>query len=435
MDHRILALPDRYEHGLVDGQAGKADKEAMLRTLTAFTLLFASFSAQAEDRLAPPATVVVAFDSETITPLIVEGRRVLDTGAPIEANDPVRIASISKLIMALATMRLVDEGVVELDTDVSEYLGWQVRSPHHPDAKVTLAQLLSHRSALRDSAGYIIPLGESLEEKLKNPDSWYADAPPGEAPFEYANLGSPLVATVLEAASGTRYDHILERQVFLPLGIENACVNWIGCSDEMVSRAVALYRDTGEPARDYSDDLPPNCSFPVAEGVECTLAGYVPGTNASIFSPQGGVRIGMMDLAKIGQAMLDRESVALPRSMIRAMQGSVADGIAAFEEQGSDQDFFCIYGQGVQVIQWPQTTCQDNLFGDGAPYVGHAGEAYGLRAGLWFAPGADLGVVYFTTQVPPRQSAEDEGGFDPREIALMLRAQGLIAQQESEQPQ
>lgn len=374
----------------------------------------------------PPATVVVAFDRESITPLIVEGTRNRESGEAVEANDPVRIASISKLIMALATLRLVDQGVVDLDKDVSEYLGWQLRSPHHPDAIVTLGQLLSHRSGLRDRAGYIIPLGESLEAKLADPEAWYADAPPGEAPFEYANLGSPVVATVLEAASGIRYDHILEREVFLPLGIEDACVNWIGCSDEMVNRAVALYRDTGEEARDWPGDLPPNCSFPVAEGVECTLAGYVPGTNASVFSPQGGVRIGMMDLAKIGQALVQAPVAdLLTPSSWDLMRGSLQGNSV------EDQPFFCIYGFAIQMIQASGPTCVDRLFDYRSFLVGHAGEAYGLRAGLWFD--VELkGVAYFTTEVSPRQSSEDEGGFDPREIALMARAAELIAQQESE---
>lgn len=430
----LIALTDRNQHGIVDGQAGKADKVAMFRTLTAFTLLLTPFSAQAEDRIAPPATVVVAFDSETITPLIVEGRRVLDIGARVQANDPVRIASISKMIMALATMRLVDEGVVDLDTDVSEYLGFEVRSPHHPDAKVTLAQLLSHRSGLRDKAGYIIPLGESLEEKLKNPDSWFADAPPGEAPFEYANLGSPVVATVLEAATGTRYDHILERQVFLPLGIDNACVNWIGCSDEMVGRAVALYRDTGEPARDFPDDLPPNCSFPVADGVECTLAGYVPGTNASIFSPQGGVRIGMMDLAKIGQG-LSKDDFLTESSAKRLYKVDRGEG------RNEGQEFFCHYSMGLQLINRTLGRCEDNLFGelsDVITAIGHSGEAYGLQSGLWLL-GEGTGIAYFRTQAPPPVAGEDTGGFSQGEKDLILRAFANAhpqhAQQESEQPQ
>ena len=369
-----------------------------------------------------PATVVVAFDRESVAPLIVEGVADREAGRVVEANDPVRIASISKLIMTLATLRLVDEGKVNIYTDVSEYLGWQLRSPHHPDAKVTLELLLAHRSGLRDRAGYVVPLGESLRARLADPQAWYADAPPGEAPFAYANLGSPVVATVLEAATGERYDRIVERTVFSPLGIE-ACLNWIGCSEEQLARAVVLYRDTGEIARDNPADLPPNCTIPVADGTECSLEAYVPGTNASVFSPQGGVRIGMMDLAKIGQAIMMVEDREFLSRGAREPLRSVIEG----ETRG--QDFFCFYGIGLQLIDVPRSTCQDRLFGTGVPNIGHAGEAYGLRSGLWFSANERGGIAYFTTAVPPRQSAEDEGGFDPREIALMKRAQELLAQQ------
>ncbi|WP_298469354.1 serine hydrolase domain-containing protein [uncultured Erythrobacter sp.] len=375
-----------------------------------------------------PATVVVAFDETSITPLIVDGVANRDSGRAVEANDPVRIASISKLIMALASLRLVDEGKVDLDADVSDYLGWKVRSPNFPDAKVTLAQLLMHRSGLRDTAGYVIPLGESLQAKLAEPEAWYAEAPPREAPFEYANLGSPVVATVLEAASGERYDELVERTVFAPLGIK-ACLNWVGCDADMIARAVTLYRNTGEVARDDPSDVPPNCTIPVAEGTECNIENYVPGTNASIFSPQGGVRIGMIDLARMGQALLNEEEGWVSKEGMDAMQVSVR---ALFDSPNPSQDFFCVYGLGVQIIEWPKADCQDRLFDDGLPRVGHAGEAYGLRAGLWFSPDYKTGIAYFTTAVPPRQSAEDEGGFDPREIALMARARELLAAQNSD---
>ena len=367
-----------------------------------------------------PATVVVAFDSENITPLIVEGLADRSTGRKVEANDPVRIASISKLVMVLATMRLAGEGVVDLDADVSQYLGHKVRSPGFPDTPVTLRQLLGHRSGLRDSAGYVIPLGESLEDKLRDPASWYADAPPGRAPFAYSNLGSPVVASVIEAASGERFDALLERLAFAPIGVQG-CANWIGCSPEMAARAVTLYRDTGEVARDDAADLPPNCTIPVAQKVECSLETYVPGSNASVFSPQGGVRIGMMDLARIGQALLDESDGLVSRASLQAM-------LASADPRIEGQDFFCGYGLHLQAIETSGRTCADALFKDGITRYGHAGEAYGLRSGLWFDPQSGTGIAYFTSAVPPRQSAEDEGGFDDREIALIARAQALIAE-------
>lgn len=383
-----------------------------------------------------PASVVVAFDRESVTPLITEGVRNFETNEPVEFNDPVRIASISKLIMALATLRLADEGKIDLDADVSDYLGFKVRSPNFPDTKVTLIQLLSHRAGLRDSAGYIIPLGESLEAKLKDPDAWYADAPPGVAPFEYANLGSPVVATALEAATGERYDALMERTVFQPLGVK-ACVNWIGCSDDMIARAVALYRHTGEPARDYPDDLPPNCPIPVAEGVECSLDDYVPGTNASVFSPQGGVRIGMMDLAKIGQALgraysnlyrKDRPDSerAADRAVFDAYNLKLVLGALLFGKN-KQQEFFCIYGIHFQAIPATRDGCLDDLFGDHVERIGHSGEAYGLQSGLWFNVVTGEGFAFFRTQAPPPTAGEDTGGFSQGEKDLMKRAQDVLA--------
>lgn len=400
--------------------------QRMIRRLLAALALLAPLPALAAP---PPATVVVAFDRETIRPLIVEGLANKETERPVEPNDPVRIASISKLIMALAALRLMDEGKVDLDRDVSEYLGWTLRSPHHPNAPVTLTDLLSHRAGLSDKAGYIIPLGESLQAQLADPAAWRDTGPPGEATFEYANLGSPLVATVLEAASGERYDRLVERLVFAPLGVK-ACLNWTLCDADMQARAVTLYRHTGEMAKDGSADLPPGCTIPVAQGQACDLENYVPGTNASIFSPQGGVRIGMLDLAKIGQAFDE------PRAFFsdRAKQAFDRAWDTSFHP---GQEFFCIYGLHLQIIDSPQAlwanaeqpkpaTCRDELFGDGEARVGHSGEAYGLQSGLWFDLGTGRGFAYFTTQVPPPPGGEDTGGFTEREKALMARALGMM---------
>jgi CubicO group peptidase (beta-lactamase class C family) len=398
------------------------------RSLAALLFIAAPAAAQetAPPPATPPATVVVAFDRDTIRPLIVEGMANKEAGRALEANDPVRIASISKLIMALTAMRLVDEGKVDLDRDVSDYLGWKLRSPHHPDAPVTLAHLLSHRAGLSDKAGYIIPLGESLEAKLADPGAWRDTGAPGEAAFEYANLGSPLVATALEAASGERYDRLVERLVFKPL-VVNACLNWIGCGPDMEARAVTLYRHTGEVAADDPDRLPSACTIPLAEGTPCDLDAYVPGTNASIFSPQGGVRISMMDLAKIGQALFDlqfgdADGFLAPdtaqREMWSAATGATGDAV-----------FFCTYGLHLQFIEVPGRACSDDgLFGDGVPRMGHSGEAYGLQSGLWVDPKGNTGFVYFITETPPPAGGEDTGGFTPREKALMARALAMEAE-------
>ena len=65
--------------------------------------------------------------------------------------------------------------------------------------------------------------------------------------------------------------------------------------------------------------------------------------------------------------------------------------------------------------------CADALVGDRKAYVGHAGEAYGLRSGLWFDPVGGRGIAYFTSSVPDR-TAPNEGGFAPEEVRLVRRA-------------
>lgn len=400
----------------------------MIRRLIA-ALVFIAAPAAAQEAApppaTPPATVVVAFDRETITPLIVEGLANKESGRALEANDPVRIASISKLIMALTALRLMDEGKVDLDRDVSDYLGWPVRSPYHPDAPVTLTDLLSHRAGLSDKAGYIIPLGESLQAKFADPAAWRDVDYPGAAVFQYANLGSPLIATVLEAASGERYDRLVERLVFAPLGVK-ACLNWTLCDADMQARAVTLYRDTGEVARDAPEDLPPNCTIPVAEGQPCDLASYVPGTNASIFSPQGGVRIGMIDLAKIGQALLLMKTNGFfSEAAMRRWFGEMA-AAADGHEPGATGVAFCAYGLAAYALV-DETPCTDDLFGDGHGRIGHGGEAYGLRSGLWLSFEKATSFAYFTTAVPPPSGEVETATADPREQALIARASALLA--------
>lgn len=389
----------------------------MIRRLLAALALIAA-PAAAQDT-PPPASVVVAFDRESIRPLIVEGLANKETGRALEANDPVRIASISKLIMALTALRLMDEGKVDLDRDVSDYLGWQLRSPYAPGKPVTLTHLLMHRAGLSDKAGYIIPLGESLQAKFADPAAWRDTGPLDTPSFEYANLGSPLVATALEAASGERYDRLVERLVFKPLGV-TACFNWIGCDAAMQARAVTLYRDTGEVARDALGYLPPACTIPVAEGQACDLESYVPGTNASVFSPQGGVRIGMLDLARIGQAFLNIDgrtdflSDAAQTLWFTAL-------LTAINHLPKDHSGFCGYGLGVYGLTG-EPPCRDDLFGDGGERAGHGGEAYGLRSGLWMSFRDSNGVAYFTTEVPVPVGEVETAGADPRETALMARA-------------
>ncbi|MFN3943679.1 MAG: serine hydrolase domain-containing protein [Allosphingosinicella sp.] len=322
-----------------------------------------------------------------------EGLADRAAGRPLTIDDPVRIASISKLVVAIGVMRLVEEGVLDLDADVSHRLGFALRNPAFPDRPVTLRHLLSHTSGLRDSVNYAVPLGARLRDTLADPAAFDPGHPPG-AFFAYANLGSPVVAQVMERATGERFDLLMRRLVISPLGLD-ACFNWPTCSDAAVARAGVLYDERGVVARDALNGRRPDCPVvPSADG-RCDWQAYAVGTNGALFSPQGGLRISASDLARIGRLLLDR--------------GAPLIGEAAFAEMtrlhwrfdggngDSESGFYCGYGLGVQILA--QCAPGDDPFGDGRPRFGHAGDAYRLRSGLWVDPAAGRGIAYFATAV------------------------------------
>ena len=90
-------------------------------------------------------------------------------GRPLTIDDPVRIASITKLHVALGVMRMVEAGSSISTRDVSDWLGWQLRNPAFPDRPITLRLLLSHRSSLRDGVNYAIPRGTTFSRRSCRP--------------------------------------------------------------------------------------------------------------------------------------------------------------------------------------------------------------------------------------------------------------------------
>lgn len=363
---------------------------AMIRPVQLCALTFLSACATTPR----PAEVRATFDATGVTATHARGLADRATKRRVSIDDPVRVASISKLVVALGVMRLVEAGTLDLDRDVSGYLGWRLRNPAFPDAPITLRLLLSHRSSLTDNIDYIVPLGARLQDALADPKAWDTAHAPGTY-SQYANIGSPVIATVMERATGERFDRAMARTVFAPLKID-ACYNWgAGCSDAKVARAVVLYRANGDVARDDLHGARPACPVVVKDG--CDLDSYRIGDNGSIFGPQGGLRISMRDLARVGQMLLENGDGFLTAASIATLEAPAwtFDGTNGDTSKG----FYCRYGLSTQTIPTPQSGCADDLFADGAQWVGHAGEAYALRSGLWIDRKRGRGIAFFATAV------------------------------------
>jgi CubicO group peptidase (beta-lactamase class C family) len=370
--------------GNLPEHARAMNKLAFATAIVATMLAPAAQTANAA--IAKPARVVVHFNPKTITARDVSGEAG-STGRAVTADDPVRVASISKLVGALAAMRLVDQKKIDLDRDISDYLGWRVRNPAFPDVPITMRQLLTHRTGIRDNIDYILPLDGRLETVLSNPAAWEAKYPPGSY-FSYANLNSPIIAATMEAVTGKRFDIIVAELILKPLKIDG-CFNWgAGCSAGRRAQAVTLLRANGDLARDPVTPGSDPCPITPAKNGGCDLRHYALGKNGSSFSPQGGLRISPIGLAKIGQVLLNGGKPILSRKAFAEMTHEQwrFDGKNGDDEKG----YFLRYGLGIHM----------HKDANGVEWIGHVGEAYALRAGFWINPAGKGGKVQYVTMVP-----------------------------------
>jgi CubicO group peptidase (beta-lactamase class C family) len=355
-------------------------------------------------RHSPPSVAIrVTFDANRIISMQSRG---------VGLDDPVRIASISKLFVAIAVMRLAEEGTLQLDTDVSHWLGFRLRNPAFPNTPITLRLLMSHRSSLRDDIDYVIPLGSSVEQALTDPKAWDAEHAPGTF-FRYGNINFPVIASIMEKATGERFDRLTARLVFEPLQIDG-CFNWTTCSDGAVARAVVLRDEKGGVRRDDLGGKRPACPV-LSPDPACDLSRYQLGSNGALFSPQGGARISAAGLARVGQLLLRGGEGLLGQESIATMIGPewVYDGRNGDTEKG----FWCAYGLAVQALA-ASGSCANDPFGDRIKRIGHSGDAYGLKSGLWLDLKRGLGVAYFVTAVPD-DAPRGRAGFTTVEEAII----------------
>lgn len=211
--------------GLLLAACGPAEQEAGPVTidrdeLEAFADRF--FPAQMKKLKIPGVSFVLVQDSEIVLAKGY-GDASLEAGTPISPDTTVmRIGSISKLFVATAVMQLVEQGVLDLDADINQYLTTLQLEDAFPEP-VTLAQLLTHTAGYEDppyesyaDPAVVQPLGAYLADSMPPRSD-----PPGET-HRYSNHGYALAAYVVEEVSGQPFDQYISDQILQPLGMSSS---------------------------------------------------------------------------------------------------------------------------------------------------------------------------------------------------------------------
>jgi D-alanyl-D-alanine carboxypeptidase len=143
-------------------------------------------------------------------------------GTPITVDHRFRIASISKLLLAVAVMQLVEEGMLSLDAPVLSPVAAALRTSFNkPEmGTITLRQLLSHTSGfpVYQKTFFQGADARSCEDAATKAFGRGLESPPGTK-YLYSNMNYCLLGLVVQRATGLPFEEVVQQRVLGPLGI------------------------------------------------------------------------------------------------------------------------------------------------------------------------------------------------------------------------
>ena len=300
--------------------------------------------------------------------------------ADIEAKRPMSIdfimnvASISKTLTGASLMILVEQGKLDLDRDVNDYLPFKMENPHHPGIAITARQLLTHTSSIVDSgelyfsetvyfpgADNPISLGDFVREYLSSSGKFFDRAnfalyPPG-GERQYGNIAYGLAGYLVEVLSGQPLNRFSADKIFEPLDMRST--GWMLAEvDTQNHSGLFEWRENGH-----------------VEVERYGLATW----------PDGGMRTSVRDLSLFFAAMINTGEFEGTRILsghsLEAMfqpqfaEGQVLDSVVEDESHR-------------QAIAWSYS---NDMAGD--TVVGHSGGDPGVTTHAYFYPATGRGAI------------------------------------------
>jgi D-alanyl-D-alanine carboxypeptidase len=319
-----------------------------------------------------PAVVVGVAHADGRTWLGASGTPERAGPAPVTTDARFRIASITKVFVAVVVLQLVEEGELELDDPLSRHV------PDYPTQGVTIRQLLNHTSGIPDYS-----MSDDFNKNLLNDRErrWTTeevlalvkDKEPDFAPgtgYAYSNTDYVLLGEVIGRIAGRSWAHEVRRRILDPLNLDSTHV---AGSERVPEPVVPGYFDA-----DNDGDV---------ENIE--TGGPWPALETSE-GPAGAIVSTAPDMLAFGDALFHGRLV--PEPVLRAMVA-----------EGPYHPRFSNYGLGVEILRPDYRTT----------IWGHGGFLPGFKSALWYVPSRDTVMVVIA----------NDARANPADLAeLMLRA-------------
>lgn len=145
-------------------------------------------------------------------------------------------ASLSKVVFSYVVLRLVDKGILDLDTPLMRYFTNQRFTDPEKAMALTARMVLQHKSGLPNWA-----VSPSSEQWISSPLAFLY--PTGEC-FSYSGEGFAYLQQTLEHLTGKSLNELATEEVFIPLGMKNTSYQW---QDEFARVAAEGYGADGKP--------------------------------------------------------------------------------------------------------------------------------------------------------------------------------------------
>lgn len=319
---------------------------------------------------------VAVIEDGRVTDHYEYGYADLERGVAMTADHKIRVASITKVAVAMNAMAAVEHGVFSLEEPIGTYWGVDAVNPHYPDDPVTALTILSHTSsipALGEGRSY-----NQVKARLASGKT-YRNVRPGDiGGWAYNNYAFGVLGMTVELAEGKTMDDLARANFFEPLDIDAAfepgeisatdLLATLYNEDHTVGRSVKAQRNTRRPG--------------------------APGASGQHFA--GGLTLSAVDLAKLvavlandgvyeGQRLLSAESVAQMEAPLGAAEGQL------FEQ--------CY---PLRLIR--------NAYGRAAVYT-HGGTNYGANTYMLYDSDARDGVVVCTSGAHVTPKTKDDHGI------------------------
>lgn len=200
----------------------RAEMQALLRSLRA-------------EETSPGAGITFGDGTDDVT--LSSGTANILTGAPIRSSDKLRVGSDTKMFVAAVVLQLVDEGVLDLDVPVDQYVPGVLRYPAgkvpgdpaaYDGRTVTLRQLLQHTAGIADygaDLAYVMnPLHMILVPQPQHLLNYGLRTGPTHVPgtaWSYSNTNYTLIGMIIRATTGRTIGAEIRERIVEPLGLTN----------------------------------------------------------------------------------------------------------------------------------------------------------------------------------------------------------------------